>query len=278
MIFDGWPLLTFVYNRFLSKSNFRAKKSLGQNYIQDPNIIRKIVQSVSITEEDTLLEIGPGPGALTHALLQTAAHKIIIIEKDTQFIDYWQSLQHPKLEIIHKDALNVSLQSLSLRPLTIVANLPYNVGTQLVLQWLEELSLIKSMTLMLQKEVVLRMSASPGSKDYGRLSILTQWLCHAERLFDVPPTAFKPQPKVNSSIVHLVPRATSLFPAEKESLEKITAALFQQRRKMIKKSLQSLWKDPLPVLESLNILPTERPENLSIEQLCALARSFSYSS
>jgi len=260
--------LTSVYN-------FRAKKSLGQNYIQDPNIIRKIVQSVPITEEDVLLEIGPGPGALTHALLETPAQKIIVIEKDAQFIDYWTSLHHPKLQVIHKDALQVELRDLAEKPLTIVANLPYNVGTPLVIQWLDELPLIKSMTLMLQKEVVLRMSAHPGSKDYGRLSILTQWLCHAERLFDVPPTAFKPQPKVTSSIVRLIPRESPLFPAEKESLEKITAALFQQRRKMIKKSLQTLWQDPIPILESLNILPTERPENLSIEQLCALSRAFS---
>lgn len=257
-----------------SACNFRAHKSLGQNYIQDKNIIRKIVESVPITEADTLLEIGPGPGALTHALLETVAQKVIIVEKDPQFIDYWTSVaaNTPKLLVIHQDALKVSLRSLSLTPLTIVANLPYNVGTGLVLQWLDDLPLVKSMTLMLQKEVVLRMTAAPKSKDYGRLSIIAQWLCHVTRLFDVPPTAFRPQPKVVSSIVRLEPRPTPLFPAEKDALEKVTAALFQQRRKMIKKSLQTLWPDPLPILDTLSIPPTERPENLTIAQFCALAK------
>jgi 16S rRNA (adenine1518-N6/adenine1519-N6)-dimethyltransferase len=256
-----------------SAYNFRAHKSLGQNYIKDPNIIRNIVDSVKITEDDTLLEIGPGPGALTHALLKTPAKKLIIVEKDPQFIDYWNTvaLSNPKLQVIHADALKVKLADLSATPLTIVANLPYNVGTELVLNWLETLPLVKSMTLMLQKEVVLRMTADPGSKDYGRLSIMTQWLCRATRLFDVPPTAFRPQPKVTSSIIELCPREAPLFPAEKLMLEKVTAAVFQQRRKMIKKSLQTLVKDPLPLLDTLGIDPKARPETLSIEQFCAFA-------
>jgi 16S rRNA (adenine1518-N6/adenine1519-N6)-dimethyltransferase len=253
---------------------FGAKKSLGQNYLQDPNIIRKIIESASIQAEDNLLEVGPGPGALTNALIASPAHHVISIEKDHQFIPHWQSAmdQNPKFCIMHGDALKVKLNTLSPQtPFKIVANLPYNVGTQIIINWLEELPLIQSMTLMLQKEVVSRIVAAPGTKDYGRLSILIQWLCKAERRFDVPPTAFRPQPKVTSSILHLVPREMPLFPAEKYLLEKVTALAFQQRRKMIKKSLQGLFDNTEARLETLGIDPTARPETLSIEEFCRIA-------
>ncbi len=254
---------------------FSAKKSLGQNYLKDPNIIRKIIASAFIQPEDTVLEVGPGPGALTHGLINSPAHQIMAIEKDGQFIPHWQSIMmnSKKFQIHHGDGLKIKLESLSKSPLKIVANLPYNVGTQLIINWLEELPLVKSMTLMLQKEVVSRIVSPPGSKDYGRLSILIQWLCTTEKLFDVPPTAFKPEPKVTSSIIRIVPRPTPLWPATKSVLEKVTALAFQQRRKMIKKSLQGLFPETEKVLERLGIDPTARPEILSIEDFCKIARA-----
>jgi 16S rRNA (adenine1518-N6/adenine1519-N6)-dimethyltransferase len=256
---------------------FGAKKSLGQNYLQDPNIIRKIIDSASIQSDDVVLEVGPGPGALTNALITSSARHVTSIEKDHQFIPHWHSIadQNPNFKIVHGDALKIKLSALSPQtPFKIVANLPYNVGTQLIINWLEELPLVQSMTLMLQKEVVSRITASPGTKDYGRLSILIQWLCKAERLFDVPPTAFRPQPKVTSSILRLVPRETPLFLAEKHRLEKVTALAFQQRRKMIKKSLQGLFDNTEARLEALGIDPTARPETLSIEEFCRIAGPF----
>lgn len=268
MISEGLQPLTLEYR-------FSAKKSLGQNYLKDPNIIRKIIASAGIEPEDTVLEVGPGPGALTHGLIDSPAHQIIAIEKDSQFIPHWQSVMrdNKKFQVHHGDALKIKLESLSKSPLKIVANLPYNVGTQLIINWLEELPIVQSMTLMLQKEVVSRIVSPPGSKDYGRLSILIQWLCTTERLFDVPPTAFKPEPKVTSSIIRIVPRPIPLWPASKKHLERVTALAFQQRRKMIKKSLQGLFPETEKVLESLGIDPTARPETLSIENFCAIART-----
>ena len=236
--------------------------------------MRKIVASAAITDEDSLLEVGPGPGALTRELLASPAKSLVAIEKDSQFIPQWETLaaENNRFQIHHMDALKLRLETLEApKPFKIVANLPYNVGTQLILNWLNELPHVKNMTLMLQKEVVLRLTAQPGTKYYGRLSIVTQWLCDAERLFDVPKTAFKPQPKVTSAIVRLMPRITPLFPAKKEALERITAAAFQQRRKMIKKSLKPLFDDVETVLNDLSIDPTARPETLSIKDFCALS-------
>lgn len=277
MIYAGLRPLTF-------DSKFSAKKSFGQNYLQDDNIVRKIIASAAIEKEAALLEVGPGPGALTRMLLASHAAHLTAIEKDEQFIPQWleTAAQDPRFTIIHADALRIKLEEIQGRsqapsqahskPFKIIANLPYNVGTQLILNWLEELHLVHSMTLMLQKEVVLRLVAEPGSKDYGRLSIITQWLCDVKRLFDVPKTAFRPQPKVTSSIVQITPRQTPRFEATKKKLEKITATAFQQRRKMIKKSLKPLFKDVESVLKSVGIDPMSRPETLSIEDFCALSQ------
>lgn len=269
MIFAVWPPLTSDYR-------FCAKKSLGQNYLKDPNIIRKIIESAHIQKEDSLLEIGPGPGALTALLLSKPVKSFVAIEKDSQFIPYWESMKthNPHFHIYQGDALKIKLASLPHpHPFKIISNLPYNVGTQIIINWLEELPLVHSMTLMLQKEVVIRMTEGPGTKDYGRLSILMQWLCNVERVFDIPPTAFRPQPKVTSSVVRIIPREKPLFPAQKNLLEKVTALAFQQRRKMIKKSLQGLFENTENVLKELGIDPSARPERLSIEEFCAIARA-----
>ena len=259
----------------MSEFKFRASKSLGQNYLVDQNIISKIIRSAALGEQDSVVEVGPGPGALTNQLISSPAHRVISIEKDKQFIDFWmeQASIQEKFMILHKDALKVSLKSLGLNAqVKVVANLPYNVGTQLILNWLGERECVQSMTLMLQKEVVERLSAQPGSKHYGRLSIIAQWLCTVKRLFDVPPTAFRPQPKVVSSVVQMIPRNSLLFEASQGSLEKITAAAFQQRRKMLKKSLKPLLGNAEEALQGLGIDPTKRPEELPIEAFCALAR------
>lgn len=252
-----------------------ADKALGQNYLIDQNILQKIVVSADISQDDCVLEIGPGPGALTRALLKSSAKKIFVIEKDKRFLPVLDMLKNhvgERLEIIHGDALKIPLKSLGASKIKIVANLPYNIGTQLVLNWLDELAYVSSMILMLQKEVVDRLRALPNTKAYGRLSILVQWACLVRRCFDVPPTAFLPAPKVTSSIVELNPRNTPLAPCDKMVLQAVTHAGFHQRRKMIRTSLKGLSPDILDILESLNIKGTLRAENLSIEDFCAIAR------
>jgi 16S rRNA (adenine1518-N6/adenine1519-N6)-dimethyltransferase len=176
------------------------------------------------------------------------------------------------LTVIPGDALTVDVSKLGTAPRHIVANLPYNIATPLLIKWLGQGAVIKSMTLMFQKEVVERLIAKPRSKDYGRLSVLTQWLSEPQRLFDLPPRAFTPPPKVTSSIVHIVPRATPPFPARQQDLERVTQAAFGQRRKMLRQSLRSLFGDAEAVLNSLGIPPTARAEELSVEQFCQLAR------
>jgi len=253
---------------------FFAKKALGQHFLSDFNIVRKIITAAKISPEDIILEVGPGPGVLTRALMATPLKKLIVIEKDARFIENLQhiSSQHPgRMQIIHGDALTISLGTLGYPSLKIIANLPYNVGTALVLHWLQERPLLNQMTLMLQKEVVERMSAGPNHKAYGRLSIITQLLADVIKLFDVPPQAFRPPPKVMSTVMHITPLGTPRYPVDIACLEQITALTFNQRRKMLRSSLKEVNLD-WPLLEqTAGILPTHRPENLSVQQFCILS-------
>jgi 16S rRNA (adenine1518-N6/adenine1519-N6)-dimethyltransferase len=250
-----------------------ARKSLGQNFLLNMDVVRKVSRAAGDLSASTVIEIGPGPGGLTRALLEAKAQKVIAIERDERCIEALQTLvqaSHGRLQLVSGDALEVLPQSLAEGPLKIVANLPYNIGTVLLTNWLKNLSRIESLTLMFQKEVALRLVAKPNTTDYGRLSILTQWLTQAQRVFDLPPGAFSPPPKVTSSVVHLIPRQLSqeelaLFPW----LEKITKAAFGQRRKMLRSSLKGLLTQEQ--LEALSINPEQRAETLLIKDFINLA-------
>ncbi len=251
-----------------------AHKSLGQHYLIEKNILKKILSSANISKDDVILEIGPGPGALTRHLLKSSAKKVYVIEKDVRFLPAMKILKEAvgeRLQIIHGDALCISPETLQHTPVKIVSNLPYNVGTQLILNWLDVWPHIRSMTVMLQKEVVDRLRATPNTKIYGRLSVLAQWVCSVQKSFDVPPTAFMPPPKVLSSVVQLVPYAQYLYPCPKKKMESVTHAAFGQRRKMLRSSLKKLDRNIISILAQLNIPSTCRAENLTIEDFCRIA-------
>jgi len=251
------------------------KKSLGQNFLLDPRLVARIAAVAGNLTDSHVIEIGPGPGGLTRALLAAGAKEVIAIERDERCVAALTELEaaYPgRLRIVPGDALALDPATLVPAPRRIVANLPYNIATTLLTGWLSRIEAYESLTLMFQKEVAERLTASPRSKDYGRLSILTQWLTRPEHVFDIPPGAFYPPPKVTSTVVHLTPRATPLAPADRKILEKVTAAGFGQRRKMLRSSLKSLGLDTEALLAAAGIEPTTRAEELSVEAFCALAR------
>jgi 16S rRNA (adenine1518-N6/adenine1519-N6)-dimethyltransferase len=252
---------------------FSAKKSLGQNFLIDRNIIQKIVNAANIATEDIIVEIGPGPGALTYPILKSNPQKLYLVEKDVSIAQHWKDFESNLITVVTDDALKIDIDSLTKgKTYKIISNLPYNVGTELLINWLGCKN-IQSMVLMFQKEVVERIVAQPNTKAYGRLSILTQWLCKVEKLFDVSPSAFKPAPKVTSSVVKITPRSKPLFDATQKALEQVTQACFHQRRKMLRKSLKPLFGDETEAIcEQVGINPSSRPEELSIEQFCGLAK------
>jgi 16S rRNA (adenine1518-N6/adenine1519-N6)-dimethyltransferase len=257
----------------------RAEKKLGQNFLLDLNLTSKIARSGGELDDAIVFEIGPGPGGLTRGLLMAGAKKVIAIEYDARAIEALQSLKEAakgRLIVIHDDALNCSLpaigQSLGFsQPYKIIANLPYNIASPLLIRWLKEIRsdalLYQDMTLMFQKEVAQRLSAPVGGKTYGRLSVITQWLCGVRPVFDLPPEAFVPAPKVISSVVRLTPRAVLEGLPKFETMESLTAQAFGQRRKMIRGSL----KEFMPLIEKLGIEPTLRAEDVSVEEYVRLA-------
>ena len=252
-----------------------AKKSLGQNFLFDLNLTGRIARA-AMPLDGTVIEIGPGPGGLTRALLLAGAEKVIAIEKDHRAIEALGSLviaAEGRLEIIEGDALEVDIKTLGEagQRRQIVANLPYNIATGLLLNWLDDLDHLDAMTLMFQREVGQRITAEPGTSAYGRLAVMAQWLCETRSVFDIPPQAFVPPPKVTSSVVQLIPRDAPLAPADKTCLEDVTRALFGQRRKMLRSSIKTLKIEGL--LEGLPLTGNERPEVLNIEDFCAIAEA-----
>lgn len=253
-----------------------ARKSLGQNFLLDLNLTGRIARAAAPLEQANVIEIGPGPGGLTRALLAAGAGHVTAIERDPRCIAALAELAAAfpgRLSVLEGDALAIDAASLVPPPRKIVANLPYNIATPLLLSWLRHAEAFQSLTLMFQKEVALRLAAAPRSKDYGRLSVITQWRCAARRLFDVPPRAFVPSPKVTSSVVQLVPRPAPLAPCRFEDLERVLAAGFGQRRKMLRQSLKTLGGDAEALLAAAGIEPTARAEELAIGEFCALARA-----
>ena len=252
-----------------------AKKSLGQHFLFDLNLTGRIARGAGDLATGTTIEIGPGPGGLTRALLEAGARRVIGVERDDRAIAIQNEISaaYPgRLEIIADDALKVDVAKLGEAPRRIVANLPYNISTVLLTRWLTEAEAFESFTLMFQKEVVDRLAAAPGSKDYGRLSVLTQWRCVVKPLFSLSREAFTPPPKVASTVVKIIPRAEPLAPARMATLEKVTAAAFGQRRKMLRSSLKALGNAEA-LLDAAGLEPTRRAEEIPVEGFCALARA-----
>jgi 16S rRNA (adenine1518-N6/adenine1519-N6)-dimethyltransferase len=274
---DDLPPLRDVIRRH----DLRAKKSLGQNFLLDLNLTARIARAAAPLDAATIIEIGPGPGGLTRALLAEGAKRVIAVERDERAIAALHEIEahYPgRLTVIAGDALNFDpREHLDGGPARIVANLPYNIATPLLIGWLTAEPWppwYDQMVLMFQREVAERLVAAPGSKTYGRLSVLTGWRTKAKILFDVAPSAFVPAPKVTSSVVRLLPRAETA-PCEADALQRVTEAAFGQRRKMLRQSLKSLGADPLALLEAAGIAPTERAEQISVDGFVRLARAFS---
>ncbi len=256
-----------------------ARKQLGQNFLLDLNLTAKIARMAGDLSGSDVIEIGPGPGGLTRGLLAEGARRVLAIEKDARCLPILQDIAaaHPgRLEVVAGDALAVDPLAHGLvPPIRICANLPYNVGTELLIRWLTPPvwpPFWTSLTLMFQREVAERIVAKPGGKAYGRLAILAQWRCEAKIVMDLPPQAFTPPPKVSSAVVHLTALPAPRYPADAKVLERVVAAAFNQRRKMLRASLRALSPDIEAVLEKVGIPPTERAEQVGIEGFCALAR------
>lgn len=257
-----------------------AKKSLGQNFLLDLNLTSRIARAAAPLDDCTVLEIGPGPGGLTRALLAAGAKRVVAIEKDTRCLPALAEISayhDGRLEVIEGDALKIDPVAIAGGDkIKIVANLPYNVGTQLLLNWLtveDWPPFWTSLTLMFQKEVGERIVAEQGSKAYGRLGVLAGWRATGGMLFDLNPKAFTPPPKVTSTVVQLMPREAPL-PCALKSLEKVTAAAFGQRRKMLRASLKSLTPNAETLIEQAGLKPTSRAEEIDIEGFVALANAF----
>ncbi len=265
------PPLRDVIERF----ELSVRRSLGQHFLLDPNLTGRIARSARIASGANVLEVGPGPGGLTRALLAAGA-TVTAIEKDSRCIEALRELAaaYPgRLRVVEADALETDLAALVPAPRQIVANLPYNIGTPLLIGWLKQIRADKGaftrLTLMFQKEVAERLLVGPGTKTYGRLSVMTQWLCEVSPEFDISPKAFVPPPKVTSTVVTLVPRAKPLGDQSIawEVMERVVAAAFGQRRKMLRHALKSIALDPA----ACGIDGTRRAETLSVEEFVKLA-------
>jgi len=276
---DGLPPLRDVIRRHA----LSARKSLGQNFLLDLNLTGRIARAAGPLDGVTIVEIGPGPGGLTRALISEGARRVIAIERDERAVAALAEVEahYPgRLTVIAADAMTFDARAqlgtadADESPTRIVANLPYNIATALLVSWLTIEPWppwYDRLVLMFQREVAERIVAVPGSKAYGRLSVLAAWRTQPKILFDIAPSAFVPPPKVTSSVVQLIPRADPL-PCDRATLERITAAAFGQRRKMLRASLKSLGIDPLPLLEKAGLDPTARAEDIAVEGFVALAR------
>lgn len=259
----------------IRRHGLNAVKALGQNFLLDLNLTGKIARSAGDLSQGTTIEIGPGPGGLTRALLLAGATRVIAVERDSRALPVLAEITEAsggKLEVIEGDALEIDAETLGTAPRRIVANLPYNVATPLLFAWLAKIRDFESLTLMFQKEVAERITASPNSKAYGRLAVMTQWVGEARRLFDIPPQAFVPPPKVISSVVRITPRPQPQGEADARVMERVVATAFNQRRKMLRQAIKPLG-DAEAILAKAGIDPTRRAETLSVPEFAALARA-----
>ena len=262
----------------ISRHQLRAKKSLGQNFLLDLNLTSKIARYAGNLDQFDILEIGPGPGGLTRSLLNEGARKVVAIEKDSRCIEALEEIQAAfpgRLKLLQGDALSTNASEHLADQVRIIANLPYNIGTELLVRWLTSKtwpSFWQSMTLMFQKEVANRIVASPGSKAYGRLSVMSQWRCDTKIAFHVPASAFTPPPKVESTLVHFESLKQPKFPAEVEVLEFVVSKAFNQRRKMLRGALKGYFQNVEEGLLSIGVLPTKRAEDITVQEYCAMSQ------
>ncbi len=269
------PLALPPLRDVIREHHLRAEKSLGQNFLLDQNITDKIVRLSGQFDGLTAIEIGPGPGGLTRSLLASPAAKVIAIEFDERAVNAMTDLKSvygDKLSIIHGDAMQTDITDIAGPPRAIVANLPYNISVVLLAKWLEliraDRQVVNFMALMFQKEVADRILAEHGSKTYGRISVMAQWLCTVKRLFDLPPSAFTPPPKVKSTVVQFIPRTLEADAPPFEIMEKILAAAFNQRRKMVRSSLSEF----ADAMEQAGTDQTRRAEDLSVADFVKIAK------
>lgn len=270
---DGLPPLREV----IARLGLTARRSLGQNYILDLNVTRKIARAAGPLEGVTVIEVGPGPGGLTRALLQEGAEAVVAVERDSRFLGALEEIatHYPdRLRIVSADALAVDLESYADGPTRIVANLPYNIATPLLIGWLKATPWppwYERAVITLQREVADRLTAAPGSKTYGRLSVLAQWRAEIALRLALPASVFTPPPKVASAVVEITPLKSTAPDISPATLERVTSAAFGQRRKMLRASLRAIIPDPDRRLPELGIDPNLRAEALSVDDYLRLA-------
>jgi 16S rRNA (adenine1518-N6/adenine1519-N6)-dimethyltransferase len=271
---DGLPPLREV----IAAHGLSARKALGQNFLMDLNLTGKIARRAGSLGDHDVLEVGPGPGGLTRALLMEGARHVVAVERDARCLPALAEIAaaYPgRLTVIEGDALAVDPLSSLTPPVRVVANLPYNVGTELLVRWLTPEvwpPFWSSLTLMFQKEVAERIAARPGSKAYGRLAIVAQWRAEPKLAFEIPARAFTPPPKVDSAVVHIEALPEPRYPADPAVLARVVALAFGQRRKMLRASLRPLGPDVEALLEAADIRPTDRAEQVPLEGFCRLSR------
>ena len=244
----------------------KAKKSLGQNFLTDKNILKLIVDIGNVTKNDKILEVGPGTGNLTDLIIKKNPKKIYAIEKDYNLVSFLNNKFKKKIKIINKDILDFNINNITDEKLVVFGNLPYNISTQILTRWIvDELQFgsFKKLILMFQKEVASRIMAKPNSKNYGRLSIISNWRLNIKKEFDINPNSFLPKPKVDSTLLSFFPKKNFYLIKNPKDLEKITRIFFNQRRKMIKNPLKQIFKNPKEVAEKLKLNINLRPQNLS---------------
>ena len=271
---DSLPALREV----IAANDLSARKSLGQNFLLDLNLTAKIARQAGPLDGCDILEIGPGPGGLTRGLLAEGARFVLAIEKDRRCLTALHQISNAypeRLTVLEGDALSIDPLQYLTPPIKVAANLPYNIGTELLIRWLTPPQwppFWTSLTLMFQREVADRIVAQPGSKAYGRLALLAQWRCDPQIVMSLPPEAFTPPPKVSSAVVHFTALPAPRFPADPKVLERVIAMAFNQRRKMLRSALKGLGPDIEDRLVAAGLKPTERAEKVSLEGFCNLAR------
>ncbi|MCY4304887.1 MAG: 16S rRNA (adenine(1518)-N(6)/adenine(1519)-N(6))-dimethyltransferase RsmA [Aestuariivita sp.] len=276
-IIDDLPPLREV----IAKYDLSARKSLGQNFLFDLNLTSSIARLAGDLTQYNILEIGPGPGGLTRSLLALGARRVIVIERDVRCLcalDEIAAIYPTRLKVVHANALDIDPKEYVQKPMKIIANLPFNIATELLIKWLttEQWPPIwKSMTLMFQREVAERIVARPDTKAYGRLSILSQWRTNARLVKILPPEVFTPKPQVSGAVVTFEALSKDFFPADIRLLQEVVSKAFNQRRKMLRTTLKGYFTDIETTLASIGIHPTTRAENVSVEKYCELARKIS---